>query len=137
MAPVWRPESVVGRHGDHGVEEQSGRADCLGQAGGVGLRQVALKGRRDHLLYWQGRKNERLSREGVTVGANDDATLLSDLLNERGDIFSGRLDDALARFRTTRRSGLARASRSLWRLPGRLLCRRHTPKTTGSYHDKG
>src|SRR6266480_228682 len=111
MAPVRRPESVVGRHGDHGVEEQSGRADCLGQAGGVGLRQVALKGCRDDLLYWQGRENERLSREGITVGANDDATLLADLLNARGDVLASRLEDAFLRLWPARGGWLARASR--------------------------
>src|SRR6266480_1310793 len=136
MTPVRRPEPIVGRHRDHGIEEQPGRADGLGQAGGVGLRQVALEGRRDDFLYWERCQNERLPREGIAVRADDDATLLADLFNERGDILAGRLDDAFLWLRTARGRGLARARRSLGclpgRLPGRLLCRGHTPKRTGS-----
>src|SRR5438445_6502290 len=131
MTPVGRPESVVGRHRDHGIEEQAGRADCLGEAGGVSLREVALEGRRHDFLYWQRCQNERLSREGITVGADDHAALLPDMLNERGDILPGGLEDAFPRLWPAGGGGLARARRSLRCLPRRLLYRWHNARTTG------
>ena len=82
IAPVGRPESIVGWHRDHRVEEQSGGADGVSQARGMCLREVALKRRCDDLLYGERRQNQRLSGKRVAIRPDDNATLLPDLLDE-------------------------------------------------------
>ncbi len=88
MAAVRRPEAVIRRHRDHGIKEQAGGADRLGQAGGVGLGEITLEGRGDDLLYGERREHERLSREGVAVGADHGATLLLHLRDQVSDVFA-------------------------------------------------
>ena len=50
MTPVGRPEAIAGRYRDHRIEKQARGPDGIGQARGMRLRQVALKGRRRDLL---------------------------------------------------------------------------------------
>ena len=50
MSAVRRPEPVRRRYRDDRIEEQSGRTNGIGQAGGVGFGEIALKRRRYDFL---------------------------------------------------------------------------------------
>ena len=88
MAAIRRPEPISGRHRDDGIEEQPCSTDGISEPGGVGFREIALKRRSYDFLDRERRQHQRLTGEGIAVGAYDRAAMLFDLSRELRDVIS-------------------------------------------------